>query len=210
MTSRTSLAIWKKMILMSDPSSNKPEDQSAVPVPYSVLALGWIVSGIASNVVAPPLAPIVWMAGPCIMAYKFKKDGDRFAAKKDNPAPKLYSVPKEVVFHAFDQAIETLPGYFENVSIKRGYQNIHPQSGLPMHIERTVYLDHPEIDRKQLTGSQKPTSDLFIRCYISEDGKQTNLSLQYTCRPLITRGGLDPIIEHIQTLIDQIVEQHKK
>ncbi len=196
---------------MSDQTSNdKSDEQSAVPVPFSVLALGWIVSGIASNVVAPPLAPIVWLAGPCIMAYKFKKDGDRFAARKDNPAPKLYSVPREVVFHAFEETIGTLPGYFKNVNVQRGYQNIQPQSGLPMHLERTVHLDHPEVDRKQLLPNQKPTSDLFIKAFISEENKQTNLRLHFECRPLITREGLDPIIEHITRRIDEIVELHKK
>ncbi len=196
---------------MSDQTSeNKSIQESAVPVPYSVLALGWVVSGIVSNVVAPPLAPIIWLVGPCIMAYKFKKDGDRFAAQKDNPGPKLYNVPREVVLHAFDQAIKTLPGYFNNLHIQRGYENIHPQGGLPMHLEYTVHLDHPEVDRKQLLPNQKPTSDLFIRVYISEENKQTNLSMQFVCRPLITRGGLDPIIEHLTKRIDDIVEQHKK
>lgn len=210
MTSKLN-SMTSREIPMSEPISDKKNaDESAVPVPYSVLAAGWIVSGIAANVLAPPIAGCVWFAGPCVMFYKLYEDGKRAAARKDNPPPREYDVVREKVLHAFDKALKTLPGYFPDVAVNRGYSDTQPQSGQPMHLEYNLTLQHSEANRKDLLPNQKPVSTLFIRAFISQKGSKSELRMQFICRPLLSRQPLEALINHITAAIDEEIEVLKK
>lgn len=189
----------------TEPSKN--EERSAVPVPYSVLGAGWVVLIVGSGSLAPGLTPLALMAGPAVMAFKFFADAERFARIKDNPPPIEYKFHAPGVYAAVDQALKTLPGYFDDVNLTPGFQNINPQPGMPMHLEYTITKRHPDENNKHQKPSEAKSS-IYMWVYIKPTGNNSQLTMKFKCTG--RRILLEEIIDHLMKTIDDLVKQHVK
>lgn len=193
---------------MTDPSSEKEqEERSLVPVPYSVLGLGWVVLVIGAGSLAPQLSGIAWLCGPVIIGAKFIADGERFASKKDNPPPIQYNFHAEGVYAAVDQALKTLPGFFEKTSVSQVFENTNPQKGEPFHLEYSVTVRHPD-ERNKYQKESESKSTLYVKIWIKRMANGSELKAQYKCTG--SRMLLEKVIDHIASTIDDLVSKHKK
>ena len=186
---------------MTETSDN--EERSAVPIPYSVITAGWVVLIIGSTSLVPQLSWLAWLLGPLVIAAKFFCDYQRFARLKDNPPAIEYKFHPEGVFAAVDQALKTLPGYFEEASINQSFRNVTPQKGLPIHLEYSITCRHQDNENRY----QKPSdmkSTLYMWVYIKRLGNNCELTMKFKCSG--RRILLEEIINHLTAKIDELVK----
>ncbi len=183
-----------------------------IPIPYAVLLLAWVVLLIGLNKIYHQIAPIFWLAGPGLILAKVYFDAERIGRIKDNPPPVTYNFHAPGVWAQLDQTIKTLPGYFKNVQVYVNYQNLNPPKGMPMQMDATITMQHPEVDKAQLPVHKQSAmkSTIAMHALITPKGNQAELHLQFRTDPLLSRTPLDPIIAHIQTYTDALVKQHAK
>lgn len=190
---------------MTEPSDKT--EKSLVPIPYSVLGAGWLVLLVGSTSLLPSFLWLALLAGPAVMAAKFFDDAERFARMKENPPPKEYKFHAEGVYDAVDQALKTLPGYFDGTTVTQPFRNVNPQKGMPMHVEYSITRKHEDENNKH----QKPSdmkSNLYMKAFIARMGNNSMLTVQFKCTG--RRLELEEMIDHIMGTIDGLVQQHMK
>lgn len=196
---------------MSETSNQSQNSESVVPVPYSVIAVSWVVLIAGANSVAPQLSVWAWLAGPAVLIFKLMTDAERFAKIKENPAPVVYNFHAAGVYAAIDQTLKTLPGQFQNISVRTEFQNLAPPKNMPMHIEASIILRHPDINRAQVPKAKQADmkSTIYMQAWIKPNGNQSELTLKFRCDPLVGRKPLEDVIDHVTKSISEVVQQYK-
>lgn len=187
---------------MTDPSNK--EEKSLVPVPYVVLGAAWLAAIVGAYSLAPDLSTFVWCSGPAIMLLKFMADAQRFAAIHDNPAPIDYKFHAPGVLDAIDEAIKTVPGYFDDVSIQPGFSKIKTNdSSQPLHIEFKIHKNH-----KDGKTPEEKRSSLHMWVDIQPLGNNSQLKVRFKCTG--RRSELEEITRHIMNRTDELMQQRMK
>lgn len=117
-------------------TGNNPDQPSQaahpIPVPYSVLALAWVVALIACYRFLHEIPFIAWLFGPALLLAKVYVDAEAIGKGKDNPPPVTYNLHAQGVWAQLEQTIKTLPMYFQNVGAVIPYQLLNPPKGTPL------------------------------------------------------------------------------
>lgn len=188
---------------MTDPS-NKNEEKSLVPVPYAVIGAAWLAAVVGANSLAPDLSTIAWWSGPAVALLKFLADAQRFANIHDNPAPIDYKFHAPGVLDAIDEAIKTVPGYFDDVSIQPGFSKIKTNdSSQPLHVEFKINKSHKDGTTPE---SKKSTVHMWID--IQPLGNNSQLKVRFKCTG--RRSELEEITRHIMNRTDELMQQRMK
>jgi hypothetical protein len=198
---------------MNEPKSDLPvKIKHPIPVPYPVLALAWLVALLATNRFFHDISFYVWLAGPAVILLKVYYDAEIIGLTKDNPPPRQYDFHAPGVWAQLDQTIKTLPGYFTNVSVYVNYQNLNPPKGMPMQLDATITVRHPDVDKGTVPAAKQNDmkSTITLKTTIMPMGNTCLLTMKFKTDPLIGRKPLDPIIDHICDYVDQLVKQHIK
>jgi hypothetical protein len=183
-----------------------------LPVPYAVIGAAWVVLLIVLNKFHQPIEWWIWVSGPALMLLKVFIDADRIGKIKDNPEPRTYNFHAPGVWAQLDQTLKTLSGFFKDVHTQINYQNLHPPKGMPLQIDATITMQHPDVDKTAVPAGKANSmkSVLVMHVTLMPQGNQTVVTYRFTADPLISRRPLDQIIDHIQDHTDYLVKQHTK
>jgi hypothetical protein len=199
--------------MSAKPNKQLPEPAAnPLPVPYAVIGAVWVVALIALNKFYHQIDWTAWVAGPALLLLKVFIDADRIGKIKDNPEPRTYKFHAPGVWAQLDQTLKTLPGFFKNVHAQVNYQNLHPPKGMPLQIDATITMQHPDVDKTQVPPGKANNmkSVLIMHATLMPQGNQTLVSYKFTTDPLLSRRPLDEIIDHIQNHTEYLVKQHTK
>jgi hypothetical protein len=189
------------------------EQKSAVPIPYSVLLAAWITLIIGAHSLGAPFILVLcaWIAGPFVMYQKLSSDQSRLGRIKDNPPPIIYDFHAEGVYAAVDQTLKTLPGAFENVSVRTEFLNLNPPKNLPMHLEAAITMRHPDVDKNMLPQAKQNDmkSTIHMKALLQRSGNKCELRIRFISNPLIGRHEINEVIDYIMNSINNLVEQYK-
>lgn len=183
-----------------------------LPVPFAVIAAVWVVALIALHKIYNQIDWTAWAAGPALLLLKVFIESDRIGKLLDNPEPQTYNFHAPGVWAQLDQTLKTLPGFFKNVHTQINYQNLHPPKGMPLQLEATITMQHPDIDKNEapLGKGNSMKSVLTMNATLLPQGNQTILTYKFKTDPLVSRRPLNEIITHIQTHTAYLISQHSK
>jgi len=187
------------------------QEKSAVPIPYSVIAAAWVTLIIGANCLVPAFVLFAWIIGPVVMFAKLVSDDDRLAKIKDNPPPIIYDFHTEGVYAAVDQTLKTLPGAISNISVKTEFLNLNPPKDLPMHLEATITMRHPDVDKTMVSQAKQNDmkSTIYMKALFKRLGNKCELTIKFISNPLIGRHEVNEAIDYIMNSINNLVEQYK-
>lgn len=194
---------------------NQPQvqEKSAVPIPYSVIAAAWVTLIIGANSLGLGLIFVLcaWIAGPFVMYLKLSSDQERLGRIKDNPPPIIYDFHAEGVYAALDQTLKTLPGAVENVSVKTEFLNLNPPKDLPMHLEATITMRHPDVDKNMVPQAKQNDmkSTIYMKALFQRLGNKSQLTIKFISNPFIGRHEINEVIDYVMNSINNLVEQYK-
>lgn len=189
----------------SDKNAEKAGAKNPVPVPYSVLAVGWAVSILGANAFLPQVALLAWLGGPAVMLLKLISDADRFAFMKDNPEPKEYKFHAAGVYECVDQAIRTIGSEFPEAAYNQPLKDLEvKKKDQPLQVDYSIKLRH---DEKGSERKNTATSLLYIYVFITPKGNNCQLKFKFKCTG--DRLKLEEMIDYIVKRVDELVIQKK-
>lgn len=198
---------------MNEPNNQRPKEvdlRDLLPVPYSIITMGWVVLLVLWNRLFHEIPWLVWLSGPVVLLTKVFLDAERIGRIKDNPSPVIYNFHAPGVWAQLDQTIRTVPASFKNVQTHIDYQNLNPQKDKPMQMDVTITLRHPDVDKSHVSPAKQfdMKSTIVMNALITPMGNQTKLEMTFKTDALITRRPLDEIIDYIQQNVTALVEQY--
>ena len=176
------------------------------------------ISGIAMFItavmVAKLLQPFAWLVVLAAIAFGIRhviKLAEKKAQAIDNPPPRMYDLPAEGVWAQVLEALRTVPPYLPDVSVHIDHTNPTPQPGQPIVVQASLGILHPELlhSREMLPIAQQSLrSKIVLRAYVKPVGNRSELTLQWTCMPIISRQLHDFVIDRISENIDTLIQKH--
>ena len=197
--------------MIDQSNQSQYQEKSAVPIPYSVIAAAWVTLIIGAQPFGLCFVVLAWMTGPVVMYFKLVADTDRLGRIKDNPLPIVYDFHAEGVYAAVDQTLKTLPGAIENTSVKTEFLNLNPPKDLPMHLEATITMRHPDVDKTMVSQAKQNDmkSTIYMKALFKRLGNKCELTIKFVSNPLIGRHEVNEAIDYIMSSINNLVEQYK-
>lgn len=187
--------------------------KSAVPIPYSVLVAAWITLIIAVTSLGASIIFVfgAWIVGPFLMYVKLSSDQERLGKIKDNPPAIIYDFHAEGVYAAVDQTLKTLSGAFGDISVRTEFLNLNPPKNLPMHLEATITMRHPDVDKSMVPQAKQydMKSTIHMKALFQRSGNKCELTIKFISSPLIGRHEINEVIDYIMNSINNLVEQYK-